>query len=58
MADDDDNDDNDNDDDRCSVCEEKFRTSDALRTHLCDMHPDQIGPNLKALLQKMSNKGK
>ena len=43
---------------RCSVCEEKFRTSDALRAHLCDIHPDQIGPNLKALLQKMSNKGK
>jgi len=39
---------------RCSVCEEKFRTSDALKTHLCEMHPDKIGPNLKALLLKMS----
>ena len=39
---------------RCSVCEEKFRTSDALKTHLCEMHPDKIGPNLNALLLKMS----
>merc|ERR1711953_442874 len=39
---------------RCSVCEEKFRTSDALKTHLCQQHPDKIGPNLKALLMKMS----
>ena len=40
---------------RCSVCEEKFRTSDAVKTHLCQMHPDKIGPNLKALLLKMSS---
>ena len=40
---------------RCSVCEEKFRTSDALKTHLCQQHPDKIGPNLRALLLKMSN---
>ena len=40
---------------KCSVCEEKFRTSDAVKTHLCQMHPDKIGPNLKALLLKMTN---
>ena len=40
---------------RCSVCEEKFRTSDALKTHLCQQHPDKIGPNLRALLLKKSN---
>ena len=37
---------------RCSVCEEKFRTSDALKTHLCQMHPEKIGPNLRALFLK------
>ena len=40
---------------RCSVCEEKFRTSDAVKTHLTKTHPEKIGPNLKALLLKMSN---
>ena len=40
---------------RCSVCEEKFRTSDAVKTHLTKTLPEKIGPNLKALLLKMSN---
>ena len=39
---------------RCCVCGEKFRTSDALRNHLIQMHPEKVGPNLKALLLKMS----
>ena len=39
---------------RCSVCKEKFSRSDQLRHHLCDMHPDKIGHNLRILLQKLS----
>jgi len=37
---------------RCSVCKEKFSRSDQLRHHLCQNHPDKIGQNLIALLQK------
>jgi len=39
---------------RCSVCEEKFNSGDKLKNHMIKMHPDRIGPNLKALLQKMA----
>ncbi|XP_023321323.1 uncharacterized protein LOC111696015 isoform X2 [Eurytemora carolleeae] len=39
---------------RCSVCKEKFSRSDQLRHHLCENHPDKIGFNLRALLQKMT----
>merc|ERR1712079_213743 len=39
---------------KCEVCQEKFSRSDALKQHMCKMHPDKIGPNLKALLQKMA----
>jgi len=40
---------------RCSVCQEKFARIDALKQHLCRMHPDKIGPNLKALLEKIKS---
>ena len=40
---------------RCSVCQEKFSNGDALKHHMCKMHPDKIGPNLQALLKKMAN---
>merc|ERR1711974_450358 len=39
----------------CSVCQEKFARIDALKQHLCRMHPDKIGPNLKALLEKIKS---
>merc|ERR1712223_356367 len=40
---------------RCSVCQEKFARIDALKQHLCRMHLDKIGPNLKALLEKIKS---
>ena len=40
---------------RCSVCQEKFARIDALKQHLCRMHPDKIGLNLKVLLEKIKS---
>ena len=39
---------------RCSVCKEKFSRSDQLRHHLCEIHPDKIGKNLRQLLTRLS----
>jgi len=40
---------------KCSLCQDKFKKSDALRAHLFQEHPDKVGPNLKRILQKYSD---
>ena len=40
---------------KCSVCADKFNRGDDLRRHLFQQHSDQLGPNMKRILEKYSD---
>ena len=40
---------------KCSVCADKFNRGDDLRQHLFQQHSDQLGPNMKRILEKYSD---
>ena len=39
----------------CSVCSERFTQADPLMEHIIKMHPDNVGPNMKVILDRYKN---